>query len=252
MNPKSQNTWFGISLGNALLMLVVLVTIYFTIERLDPVPYSLKKDFNGGGFIGHVGQLITSLVLLSLLVERGIEVFVAIWWGKLQNKLNSDINKLQKALGLEQTEFQPVKLLEDIQHSDINISKTLGLNPPTLETQSVSSTTSEEALKQQLQNQLIKHESYQGLLRLRIKNFAVWTAWLTGLCLSLAGIRMLEWLFVPASIALPVPPIQESIFHFLDILLTGSLIAGGSDGIHRVFKVFNNFSTTLATRAQDV
>jgi len=250
MNPKPKNTWFGISLGNALLMVVVLIAIYFSIERLNPVPYSLKQDFDGR-FIGYVGQLITSLVLLSLLVERGIEVFVAIWWGKLQNKLNSDINKLQKALGLEQTEFQPVKLLEDIQHSDINISRTLGLNP-TLETQSVTDTTSEEILKQQLQDQLIKHESYQGLLRLRIKNFAVWTAWLTGLCLSLAGIRVLEWLFVPASITLPVPPIQESIFHFLDILLTGSLIAGGSDGIHRVFNVFNNFSTTLATRAQDV
>jgi len=248
MNPKSQNTWFGISLGNALLMLVVLVAIYFAIERLDPVPYSLKEDLDLR-FIGYVGQLITSLVLLSLLVERSIEVFVAIWWGKLQNKLNSDINKLQKALGMEQTKFQPVKLLEDVQHSDIAISRTLGLNPPIVETQSVSGTKSEEALKQQLQDQLIKHENYQSMLRLRIKNFAVWTAWLTGLCLSFAGIRTLDWIFEPAASA---PMLQVSIFNFLDILLTGSLIAGGSDGIHRIFKVFNNFSTTLASRAQEI
>lgn len=44
--------------------------------------------------------------------------------------------------------------------------------------------------------------------------------------------------------------IQPILFRWIDILLTGGLIAGDSEGIHKIATVFNNFIDTTVESAK--
>jgi len=60
---------------------------------------------------------------------------------------------------------------------------------------------------------------------------------LLGLLISISGIRIIQ----PLTSELELSKFQISLFHFLDIFLTGALISGGTEGIHSVTKVYKKF-----------
>lgn len=64
-----------------------------------------------------------------------------------------------------------------------------------------------------------------------------------GLLIALVGIRILAGLVqeVPAGW-------QDRLFHMLDILLTGSVIAGGSDAANKLTKAYSQVMQNLATK----
>ena len=66
---------------------------------------------------------------------------------------------------------------------------------------------------------------------------------------SAVGFRSLQTLVDPASLA-ALPGVQRFIFGLLDVFLTGGLIAGGSDGIHKIAQVFYDFMDATAERAR--
>jgi hypothetical protein len=80
------------------------------------------------------------------------------------------------------------------------------------------------------------------------RKIALWTALFIGLLISGVGIRSLETLINLKDLK-EFPPGQQPIFYtgqvyifrILDTLLTGGLIAGGSDGIHKLTQVFTVF-----------
>ncbi len=39
-----------------------------------------------------------------------------------------------------------------------------------------------------------------------------------------------------------IPKYQLNFFNFLDVFLTGGLIAGGSDGVHKLIEVYRSFT----------
>jgi hypothetical protein len=63
------------------------------------------------------------------------------------------------------------------------------------------------------------------------------------------GLRALETLIDPAQNAWSTT--QSAAFHLVDVVLTGGVIAGGSEGIHRIVTVFDNFMNATARRAKD-
>ncbi len=58
-----------------------------------------------------------------------------------------------------------------------------------------------------------------------------------GLALAVLGVRVLEPL-VEADVLLLAQPWQAKGFRLYDVLLTGGLIGGGADGIHKLVSVF--------------
>ena len=58
-----------------------------------------------------------------------------------------------------------------------------------------------------------------------------------GLVISLVGIRTLITLVTPESYA-ALSVLQKNLFTMVDVLVTGGLIAGGSDGIHKILQTF--------------
>jgi hypothetical protein len=61
------------------------------------------------------------------------------------------------------------------------------------------------------------------------------------------GVRGLQPLVVTESFA-QLPANQMHVFRIMDVLLTGGLIGGGSDGIHKVLQVFLDYTDKTRSR----
>jgi len=84
--------------------------------------------------------------------------------------------------------------------------------------------------------------------RAKTRTIAMWSSLLIGIVLSgLAGVRMLEHLVTKSSLA-QLTFFQRFVFTAFDIFLTSGLIAGGSDGIHKVMEMLRQFFETSTQR----
>lgn len=91
----------------------------------------------------------------------------------------------------------------------------------------------------ELRYQLLAYKARTRLLAMRL-----------GLCLgllaALAGVRALA----PISDIQALLPIQRWFFHSLDIALTAALVAGGSDGLHKLTEFYRTFLEGQSARAR--
>ena len=77
----------------------------------------------------------------------------------------------------------------------------------------------------------LRHEKLRYRARTRI--YALRIGVIMGLGVSMAGLRTLGAL-MPAEALLGLGQAQQIIFHTMDVIITGGVIAGGSDGIHKM------------------
>jgi hypothetical protein len=68
-----------------------------------------------------------------------------------------------------------------------------------------------------------------------------------GIVVSALGIRGLEPFFEPNAFG-KLPPAQHSLLRGVDVLLTGALLGGGADGLHKLVSVFTNYMDTSAKK----
>jgi len=72
------------------------------------------------------------------------------------------------------------------------------------------------------------------------RNIAMRFGFVIGVIISLVGIRALEPL-VDAAQFQALDSIQQKIFRVVDILITGGLLAGGGDGIHKITELLRDY-----------
>jgi archaellum biogenesis protein FlaJ (TadC family) len=78
--------------------------------------------------------------------------------------------------------------------------------------------------------------------RAETKEMAMLVSFVFGTFISLAGVRALHGL-------LPDSTPTRTLFTVADIVVTGALLAGGSEGIHRMANAFTSFMDSLSTHA---
>jgi len=71
----------------------------------------------------------------------------------------------------------------------------------------------------------------------KTKSMALKVAFALGIAASAFGIRVLQPLIDPA-IFKQIGIVQKAMFTVIDILITGALLGGGSEGIHKILDVF--------------
>lgn len=76
---------------------------------------------------------------------------------------------------------------------------------------------------------------------------ALWTSFAFGLFISAVGIRTMQSLVTAESLN-GLSSNQLNLFHVADVLLTGGLISGGSEGIHKLTQVFTDFMEASSAR----
>ncbi|WP_392478209.1 hypothetical protein [Nostoc sp. C110] len=215
----------------------VLIIISFLIVTLST--WLLSKPFILKPFgLNDIIQILTLQLFISLLLERSLEVFITTWRGPFVEQLDISIQQ-EKALISEKLRLMEVQQ----QFPSLESNQTIGLPPEgmSLEQQIIQNFTQnqQESLKifkPQMDN-LNEKERQKTAYKSDTRVIALWTSLLFGLLMSAIGIRSIE----PLVVLDFDNPIQVIIFRCLDALLTGGLIAGGSEGIHKLIKVFIDF-----------
>jgi hypothetical protein len=156
-------------------------------------------------------QLLTGLFVVPLLLERSLEVFVTTWRGPGTAELDLKVSKQRNELA-------------EIKKAAANDAFAA------------------EALAQ-AEHERTKYKS-------DTQRVALWTGLTFGLLVSGVGVRSLQTLVDGAALS-TASHAQVIGFHLIDVLLTGGLIAGGSEGIHKITQVFTNYMEISAKRIKD-
>lgn len=154
--------------------------------------------------IERIFQLLGILFVIALFLERSLDVFLTTWRAGHSEKLYSKIEEHEKQI------------------------KKLESNNQTKNSKAI------ERLKIDLNNLKFEKLDYSS----KTRNIAMWSGLLCGILISAAGLRTLQS-FV--EFENDINWFQQDLFHFLDVLLTGGLIAGGSDSIHKLTELYRSF-----------
>jgi hypothetical protein len=180
-------------------VIVVIVVIILVLELQPMTVVFVPID------ITKVTQLLLSLILVSLFWERALEVFISTWRGPTTDSLQS-------------------KVLAD-QNLIIDLGKI-----PNRSSDEDNLLTATRADLKSVNSAFTEYSSIT-------KRYALWSSFIMGLVISLVGIRTLITLVTPESYA-ALSVLQKNLFTMVDVLVTGGLIAGGSDGIHKILQTF--------------
>ncbi|MBW4685356.1 MAG: hypothetical protein KME40_09710 [Komarekiella atlantica HA4396-MV6] len=227
-------------------LFILLIIISFLIVTLatwlSSKPFVIKQfGFND------IIQLLALPFFISLLLERSLEVFITTWRGPVAEQLNISVQQ-QKLLVHEHRNFletqQQQNPLAYLEYNQINELPPVGMS---LEQQILQNLTQNQELpsttKLQIDNlnhkihELTEKERKRVAYKSDTRIIALWTSLLFGLLISAIGIRSIEPLVIIDS----DNTMQVILFRCLDALLTGGLIAGGSEGIHKLIQVFIDF-----------
>ncbi|MDZ8107503.1 MAG: hypothetical protein RM338_18045 [Nostoc sp. DedQUE12a] len=230
-------------------LFIVLIIISFLVVTFSTWLSSQPFTFRPFG-LSDIIQQLTLPLFISLLLERSLEVFITTWRSPFIEELDIEIQR-QKILVDEK-----LKLAKQNQQSNIADFKSnrASILPPegmSLEQQIIQNfiQSQKEVLlvaKPELDD-LNTKERQRAAYKADTRTIALWTSLLVGLLISAIGVRSIEPLVIIDS----NNQIQLVIFRSLDALLTGGLIAGGSEGIHKIIQVFINFMEVTSQQIKD-
>jgi hypothetical protein len=161
----------------------------------------------------NVPGLLATVFLLALFQERAMEVFVTTWRGP-------------NAEALEQ--------LRDA--SAAALARLAASLPPAAPPEIAAKTMRFEDADSRLQ-----------VYRSETRRMALWTGLILGALISAAGFRTLEALATPEALK-ALGQQQRGFLEVVDVLLTGGLIGGGSEGIHKLAMVYADFMDSTSKR----
>lgn len=196
--------------------------------------------------VGKVSQMLTTLLLISAFLERAIEVYVLTFRKQQEVKIDLDIRRLKLSLLLVD------KLDVNGQGFDKEIKEIVEIFPiedKDLEEilNGIDNAADKDKVKMIIQekiNVIINDkDNHINNYKSTTRSYTLWSALLLGILISLIGIRGLgtfttlgsgnEW--------------GNNWFKVFDILLTGAVIAGGSDIIHQILQVVTTFMDAIST-----
>jgi len=146
-----------------------------------------------------VVTLLTSLILVSLFIERANEVILIAWRGKGQQTILTKISLEKQKLASEGKNLANA-------YSSVLASAKSDLEQYSAETRSI----------------------------------ALLTALGFGIMASAIGIRAIYPLVDP-SVLDQVNSVHHAVFTAIDVFITGALLGGGANGIHKILDLFLSF-----------
>jgi hypothetical protein len=198
--------------------------------------------------VGKVSQMLTTLLLISAFLERAIEVYVLTFRKQQEVKIDLNIKRLKLSLRLvdrlavDGTDFEnEVTLIEEIfPIEDEEIKKIF----VALYSGAVADRNNAKIILQEKINMIVNNKdkivnNYKSTTR----SYTLWSALLLGILISLIGIRGIGTFTILGS----GEGWGNNWFKIVDIFLTGAVIAGGSDFIHKILQVVTTFMEAIAT-----
>ena len=215
------------------------VVVILAILALPAFLFPNSLTFKPFGF-NEVSQLLTFLVLVSLFLERSLEVFISTWRHPREEEIDNDIQNNERVFAekkalrekkIEQPQIVTTKVEQEISKEPTKLTTETAVENIPANTAKLTDELDEEMAK------LSENKQKRSQYKSQTRKIALWTALFFSLLISAAGVRSLDGLVQSTGLN----SIQQIVFRCLDTLLTGGLIAGGSDGIHKVTQVFTTY-----------
>jgi len=186
-----------------IILSIIPVFLLSTLYWIEYPAFNLKKSA-----LQEILNLLPVFLFIALVIERALEVYIKTWRGPRTDELQNKIQWYKKR----------IKWLE------------------TAETFK-SADEKNEKFKDDLKG-LEDAEEALIYYKTDTRGIALFISFILGLLVSMSGIRAIQPL-----IDLPLTSIHVFNLSFIDIILTGGLLAGGSDGVHQLVRVFTDFLT---------
>jgi len=224
---KSRNTVTG--LPGITAGLVALAAV-FTAGRLDFAALDLNEVS-----MAQLGELLASFVFLALLIERAVELILNWRFGADEIAILTPLKQAADHNALEARMLaRDMDLL--ISPQDRMAMVDGGLMR--------SASAARETLPAQAAATRLKLEHLSVIK----KSWATWSSMALSTGLSLSGFQLLHGAFAVQIGLSNLPPLQLSVFSFVDIFLTAVVLAGGAGGIHQIVSRLTDFGKQSKTR----
>lgn len=176
----------------AIILMIVMVII--SIEYFNPI--ILKSNIPSIAV-----NILISLFIIALLIERSLEVFVITFRNDQYIKLTDDIARY-------------IEIKSHAENAELNM--------------------------EELCDKRTKLAGYKN----KTQQLTILYGLVLGIIVSLIGFRVLDP-FVDSeamkAASVSLTDLQRKILAFIDVLLTGFLIGGGADGLHKLISVITGF-----------
>lgn len=195
------------------LIFVSLVLLALAIAGIGLVSVPMKTSDTA-----YVLQVLGSLFVIALVCERALEVFVTTWRGPDADRKHEAVVQLEKTI---------------TEHSKLSDSEKQARE---------GELTKVKAALEAAQVAEVEHKQ-------ETRTFALAAAFIVGLLVSLFGVRTLSNL-MDVSLLKPGYPIQSACLAALDVFLTGCVIAGGSEAIHKIMQAILDVMEATSIKAK--
>jgi len=146
------------------------------------------------------------IFLISLFVERAIEIFLSAW----------------RSEGADQLDLSIAQAIEELEEEQNQNSK---------------------KIKLELKDLKKKRMTYSAKSRIQ----ALWIGLIISALIACVGIRILGTIVDITNMS----DLQKSLFTGVDIMLTSAVLAGGSDAINKLMKIYNSFMITTNNKIKN-
>ena len=160
-----------------------------------------------------LAPLLGLMLFLALIAERALEVLLTTWRAPEADAKDRAINMKREKI-------------------------------KTLKTQNLHDQNAIDNAETEMNKLVDDRENY----RMKTRNIALGLGLLLGILISAAGFRALHELVANVPME---GTAQSYAFNFVDIILTGCLIAGGSDGIHKISELYTSFMSSNTKKVRE-
>lgn len=157
-------------------------------------------------------QLLTVIGFVAALQHSAVEVIMSTWRDPKQDDIKAKLTLLDKDLETDdETPEERLALVKKRKEVDIELKK----------------------------------------FKTNTRKLALWITLLSGVFVSVVGIRILGSLINPSQLK-EMSQYQSLGFNIMDVFLTGALISGGTEGVYQIVQVFSSFlnKTSEKVKAQ--
>lgn len=181
-----------------------------------------------------VPNILGALLIVSIFAERVVEVFVSIWRDPESDLLEEELNNWQVIQLKRRHEIK--ELLAEMEAAPsarkTMIEVELGAKRREL--------TQAEEKEENVGERLVP-------LKARTRQVSTWMAVTVGMLICVVGYRFFHQIVDVSRLASSAR--HESWFVFVDVLLSGLVIAGGAKAVHYLFALYDAFMESTRRRA---
>lgn len=243
-NTSSENAKGGLTVIIASLIFLVIISLLWAVLNFFPSftgAITAKKSA-----LSDLGNTIVVFSFAALALQSSLGIFVSNWRGNESKIKTRRVNNLKEEIADIKALINPTPVLTTDPTSAESPTPLAQTSSTTNVVVPVTNVVVPVALApEELAVKKKELENFKGLLEQAEDDLAKYReetkavvsrlSLLAGILISLAGVRILQSF---ADISLEGK--QLSLLNTIDVLLTGGLLAGGSEGIYRLTKVYED------------